>query len=181
MASSGQTLETIFAKIRDAGDRSRRKSLRRHAGTYRRNAATLLSWTFPASRAAVTGAIGDPDNPATTRALCHALWRDMQAAKALPHYLAGRPLRITALRMLFACECTLYLRQREPVRNQRNARLLTTGEWLTGICRDIEAGPVAGRSRKPAPRTIIRPRRLAGRVATDDIARITRAGPSTLS
>lgn len=140
MASAKHSLETIFAEIRDAGNHSRRLSLRRHAETYRRGAATLLYWTFPANRAAVIRAIADPEDPAVTRTLCRALWRDFLTAKALPRYLAGRPLRISALRMLFACECTLYLRQRKP------ARPLTTGEWLTGVCREIEARPAPGRA-----------------------------------
>lgn len=167
MAAAKHSLETIFAEIRDAGNHSRRESLRRHVGTYRRNATTLLSWTFPASRAAVTRAIADLGDPAATRTLCHALWRDLQAAKALPRYLAGRSLRISALRMLFACECTRYLRQREPARDRPKARPLTTGEWLSGICREIKTRPVSGGARKTAPRTVARSRKLGGLAAAD--------------
>lgn len=161
MASADQTLETIFAEIRDAGNRSRRRSLRRHAETYQRSAATLLHWTFPASRAAVTRAIADPCDPAAARTLCRALWRDLQTARALPRYLAGRPLRISALRMLFACECALYRRRRDA------ARPLTTGEWLTDICREIVVRPTPGRAHKTTPRTIARPRGVAGHAAAD--------------
>lgn len=158
MATAEQSLDTVFAEIRDAGTRSRRKSRRRHAESYRRRATTLLSWTFPASRTAVTGAIAAPDSPAATRILCRALWRDLQAARALPRYLAGRPLRIAALRILFACECACYRRQRAADKRAA-AQALTTGEWLTGICRKVEAGWSVGAARKTIPRPVPRPRR----------------------
>lgn len=170
MASAGQSLETIFADIRDAGIRSSRKRLRRHAKIYQRNAATLLYWTFPGSRAAIVRAIGDPDSPTATRVLCRALWRDLEAAKALPRYLAGRPLRISALRMLFAGECAHYLRQRDRVRDRLEAPALTTGEWLTDICRAVEAGPLTrAAGKKTPPRTDNRPRGTGSPAAANGI------------
>ena len=56
-------------------ERARR---RRFAATYRRDIRVLLSWTFPASRAAVTMAEIHPESPPITRILCRRLYRDLQ-------------------------------------------------------------------------------------------------------
>lgn len=167
MASAKQPLETIFADIREAGNLHRRSSLRRHADIYRRNAGTLLYWTFPASRAAVVRSVADPDNPAVTKALCRALWRDLRTAKALPRYLAGRALRLSALRMLFGSECTLYLRQRNSIGGGPDTAALTVGEWLNGVCRAVESGATARVVRNIPPRANRRPRGPESLAAAD--------------
>lgn len=147
------TLEDILAAVRDAARNSGRRSLRRHARAYRRDARALFAACFPASRPAVLTALAAPGDASATRRLCRALWRDLQCARALPRYLTGRPLRIAALRLLFAGECTRYLRQRDAAAAMPSARPpLTTGDWLSGLCRAIEAGPA------PAPRARRRPR-----------------------
>ena len=116
----GTNLQNIFEEAARAGRQARRATLRRKADAYVRDGAHLLYWTFPGSRAAVTAALQAPHEPVMTRALCRALYRDWRAARALPRYIAGRPMRIEELRLLFACECRLYRRQAASARAQRD-------------------------------------------------------------
>lgn len=150
MATARDPLDPTLAELRDAARRSRRTSLRHHAGSYRRDGRILLYWCFPPSRAAVQSAVAEPHNAAATRRLCHALWRDLETAHTLPRYLAGRSIRIDSLRLLFAGECALLMRQRRSPETVRSAdgdgRVLTTGEWLTDLCRVIEEMPAASRT-----------------------------------
>ena len=90
-------------------ERARR---RRFATTYRRDIRVLLSWTFPASRAAVTMAEIHPESPPITHILCRRLYRDLQDARALPRFFRRRAMRIHTLRDLYAGECRLYADQR---------------------------------------------------------------------
>lgn len=140
MARARDPLEPILAKVRDAARLSRRDTHRRHAQAYRRDGRILLYWCFPPSRPAVRAALADPECAEATRRLCRALWRDLQTAGALPRYLTGRAQRIGSLRLLFAGECMLYRRQRaaRTTGPELAAHPLTTGEWLTGLCRDLE-------------------------------------------
>lgn len=126
-------LDAIFARARRNGIASRRRARRRAAETYRRDSAMLLEWGGAAIRAAVEAAAPRPGDPLATRALCRALYRDLNAAMRLPRHAATRFMRVEVLRLLFTCECALYLRQREAA----DARPLTTGEWLNDICRRI--------------------------------------------
>jgi hypothetical protein len=114
-----ETLQNILDEAANAGRLSRRAALRRQAETYVRDVRHLFFWTFPDSRAAVTAALEAPHDPAATRALCRALYRDWRNARALPGYLVGRPMRIAELRLLFACECRLYRRQAASANAQR--------------------------------------------------------------
>lgn len=94
-----------------AGCTAERQQRRRFAIRYRRDISMLLYWTFAASRTAVIRAGADQENPSATRALCARLYRDLQDAKALPHFYRRRPARIGALRDLFTAECHLYAMQ----------------------------------------------------------------------
>lgn len=162
MATTRDPLEPILAELRDAARRSRRASLRRQANSYLRDGRILLYWCLPPSRAAVQAALADPGDAAVTRRLCRALWRDLRSAEALPRYLSGRAMRIGSLRLLFAGECALLLRQRSATGVAKPPagpeRAPTTGDWLTGLCRAIEAVPAAPRARQ-------RPRGAAGAYA----------------
>ena len=146
MATAQDPLEPILAEIRGAARHSQRTSLRFQAEAYRRDGRTLFYWCFAPSRAAVRVALAEPEDAAATRHLCHALWRDLRTAKALPRYLAGRTARIGSLRVLFACECALYNRQRRAAKTAGKERAPTTGEWLTGLCRAIEESPATPRA-----------------------------------
>lgn len=108
--------------------RADRASRRRFAERYVRSAAHLFRWTFPASRAAVARAEVYPYRPDATRALCHAVYRDIQAAKALPRHITGRQQRIDELRRIFTAECWLYFRQRASVSAQTGM-----GAFLNGL------------------------------------------------
>lgn len=156
MATARDPLEPILAKLRDASRLSRRNTLRRHAQAYRRDGRILLYWCFPPSRPAARAALADPECAEATRQLCRALWRDLRTARALPRYLTGRGQRIDSLRLLFAGECMLYRRQRaaRTARPDLAARPLTTGEWLTDLCRRLEspAAVVTAAKREPRPR-----------------------------
>lgn len=116
----GKNLQDIFEEIAAAGRKARRAGLRGRAEDYVRNGRHLLYWTFPGSRAAVTAALRAPHDPAATRTLCRALYRDWRTAQALPRYIAGRSMRIDELRILFACECRLYRRQAASIGAQRD-------------------------------------------------------------
>lgn len=129
-------LDAIFARARLDGIASRRLARRRAAETYRRDFAMLLEWGGAASRAAVETAAQRPGDPPATRALCRALYRDLNAAMRLPRHAATRFMRIEVLRRLFTCECALYIRQREAA-DAPAAQPLATGEWLNEICRRI--------------------------------------------
>lgn len=129
-------LDAIFDRARRDGIASRRLARRRAAETYWRDSAMLLEWGGAASRAAVEAAAQRPGDPLATRALCRALYRDLEAAMRLPRHAATRFLRIEVLRRLFTCECALYLRQRE-AGGAPAAQPLTTGEWLNDVCRRI--------------------------------------------
>ncbi len=107
----GEHFRNILEEAAKAGRSSRRAALRRRADGYIRDARHLYNWTLPASRPAVVAALRSPHDPAATRALCRALYRDWRCARALPGYLVGRRMRIAELRCLFACECRLYRRQ----------------------------------------------------------------------
>lgn len=98
-----------LAADRRSWDRERRRRL---ATRYRRHVPTLLFWTFPESRDAVTAAAARPEQPAATRALCRRLWRDLGTARALPRFYRRREPRIEALRDLYTAECHLYSQQR---------------------------------------------------------------------
>jgi len=100
-------LDLILAEIRETARRDARRRLRRQAAGYVRDGRALLSWTFPSSHDAIAGALRNPDNRAASRRLCHALWRDLGLARALPRHLAGRDSRIRVLRQLLAGECML--------------------------------------------------------------------------
>ena len=115
----GARLQDILDETAATGRRARRAQLRRQADRYVRDGRTLASWTFPGSRAAVMAALTSPHDPAASRALCRALYRDWTAARGLPRHLAGRRLRVDELRVLFACECMLYRRQAASLEAQR--------------------------------------------------------------
>lgn len=114
--------------IDGAALRADRASRRRFAERYVRSAAHLFTWTFPASRLIVLAAVASPNWPVVTRALCHAVYRDLQTAKALPAYLVGRQQRIDELRRIFTAECWLYFRQRASVSAQTGM-----GAFLNGL------------------------------------------------
>ena len=115
----GANLQNIFDDAARAGNRTRRATLRRRADRYVRSSAHLRDWTFPHSHGAVAAALAAPHDPAASRALCKALYRDWKVAQALPRHFAGRQMRIAELRLLLACECTLYRRQTASVAAQR--------------------------------------------------------------
>lgn len=119
--------EQILDRAAEAGRQSRRATLRRQAERYMRSASPLQDWVFPASRAVVGAALATPHNPAATRMLCRALYRDWRAAEALPRHFTGRQMRIDALRSLFACECMLYRRQSASVAAQKGMALFLNG------------------------------------------------------
>jgi len=104
-------LQEILEEVAAEGRLARRAQLRRRADGYVRDGRTLSYWTFPRSRAAVEGALKFRHDPAATRALCRALYRDWKIACQLPRHLTGRQMRVDELRCLFACECQLYRRQ----------------------------------------------------------------------
>lgn len=96
-----------------AARRDHDRQCRRHfAATYRRDIRTLLAWTFPPSRPAVTMAELYPECTATTRLLCRRLYRDLVDARAMPRFYRRRAMRIDCLRKLFSAECRLYADQR---------------------------------------------------------------------
>lgn len=103
-----RTCRELAAARRDH-ERHRR---RRFAAAYRRDVRILLAWTFPASREAVTMSEIYPECPATTRALCRRLYRDLLDARAMPRFYRRRAMRIDSLRDLFSGECRLYADQR---------------------------------------------------------------------
>lgn len=107
----GAKFQQLLDETAAAGRQAHRDSLRRRADRYVRDGRPLAHWTFLDSREAVTAALRSPHDPATTRELCRALYRDWRTARALPRHFAGRYMRIEELRLLLACECTLYRRQ----------------------------------------------------------------------
>ncbi len=111
MRSTHGRLQDIFDEAAAAGRRAMRARLRRRADAYVRDGRALAYWTFPGSGDAIRNALARPHDPAATRALCRALHRDWRAARAVPHHITGRDMRIDELRVLFACECRLYRRQ----------------------------------------------------------------------
>ena len=118
MRAVGGNLRKILDETAEAGQRARRAALRRRAARYQRDRRHLVYWTFPGSRAAVTAALCAPHDPAATRALCRALYRDWKTACTLPRYIVGRGPRIDELRVLLACECRLYRLQSASVAAQ---------------------------------------------------------------
>ena len=120
MQSADSRLQDILDETAAAGRRAFRARLRRRAEAYVRDGRILAYWTFPGSRGAVTDALNAPHDPAATRALCRALYRDWKTAYALPRHIAGRHMRIEELRLLFACECRLHRRQAASVRAQQD-------------------------------------------------------------
>ncbi len=115
----GAKLQHILDETATAGRHARRAGLRRRADCYVRDSRTLMYWTFPGSHGAVMAALNSPHDPDATRALCRALHRDWKTARALPHHIAGRRMRVDELRRLFACECMLYRRQAASLAAQR--------------------------------------------------------------
>jgi hypothetical protein len=107
----GTRLQDILDETAAAGRQARRARLRRRADRYVRDGRTLVYWTFAGTRSAVTDALNAPHDPAATRALCRALYRDLKTARALPRRIVGRHMRIEELRLLLACECVLYRQQ----------------------------------------------------------------------
>lgn len=108
-----------------AHDRARR---RRFAATYRRDIPTLLYWTFPDSRIAVTGAAARPQSPPVTRRLCRRLWRDLSTARQMPRFYRRRQTRLEVLRDLYSAECRLYESQRA-----RASAQSAMNDFLTGL------------------------------------------------
>lgn len=108
MRAMGMNLQNILDETAEAGNQARRAALRRRAARYVRDGRRLVYWTFPGSRAAAMAALQAPHDPAVTRALCRALYRDWKTATALPRHIVGRAPRIDELRVLLACECRLY-------------------------------------------------------------------------
>ena len=98
-----------LAAASHAHDRARR---RRFAARYQRDIPTLLYWTFPESRDAVTNAGAQPESPPITRRLCRRLWRDLSTARGLPRFYRRRQARLDVLRDLYSAECRLYESQR---------------------------------------------------------------------
>lgn len=98
-----------------------RDMLRHRAAEYERDTNALYRWTFPPSRDAVFRAVHRPDDPRVTKALCHAIYADLQSARRLPRYIQSKAMRISVLRELFACECWRYL-------NQRRAAMMQAAE-----------------------------------------------------
>ena len=166
-ANMKECLETILARARRDGYRHYRQALRDESATYSRSIPDLLEWMFPSGSAAIETARENPCDAAATRGLCKALYRNWKSAQAMPRYFATRRMRIANLRRLFACECTLYLRQRtEPRRVGAPQRAPGAGEWLNEICRKIETRGVSAIScsgdpqdRSTVPRSPARPRR----------------------
>lgn len=111
MVSADANLHDIYDEAAAAGRRAARARLRRRAECYVRDGRALAYWMFAGSRPAVMTALAFPHDPAATRTLCRALYRDWAAARALPCHIAGRHMRIDELRVLLACECLLYRRQ----------------------------------------------------------------------
>ena len=124
----GAKLHDILDETAAAGRHARRAQLRRRADRYIRDGRTLAYWTFPGSRGAVMAALKSPHDPAATRAVCRALYRDWRAARALPRHLAGRAMCVDELRILFACECRLYRRQAATA-GARRGRYRSSGIW----------------------------------------------------
>jgi len=108
-------LATALARIDAHRIKCNRRKRRGAAAIYRRNRNTLKYWMFKRqeSRGAIFQAHFRPDDPASTKRLCHALYADWRAALALPQYLKHGGIRADELRTLFTCECALYLRQRQ--------------------------------------------------------------------
>lgn len=96
-----------------------RASRRRFAASYVRSASHLFRWTFPPSRMAVALTEVYPFRPDVTRDLCHAVYRDIQVAKALGRHIVGRQMRVDELRRIFTAECEVYRKQRASVAAQQ--------------------------------------------------------------
>ena len=108
-------LDTALARIDARRIEGGRRKRREDAEHYRRDRRDLRYWMFKRleSRGAIFQAHFRPDDPASTKRLCHALYADWRAALALPQYLKHGGIRADELRTLFTCECALYLRQRQ--------------------------------------------------------------------
>lgn len=88
-----------------------RHVLRRKASTYERKPMDLFRWTYPGTRQAVRLVVACPQEPEATRALCRAIYADLQTARAMPDFYQRKAARVRVLRELFACECWRYRRQ----------------------------------------------------------------------
>jgi hypothetical protein len=94
-------------------DRTRRK-VRTVARSYQRDGRHLAYWMMRGRGDTIADAVLFPDDPRVTKRLCHALWDDYTTALLLPHWMnsQGRAMKISELRLLFACECWRYRMQR---------------------------------------------------------------------
>ena len=111
-------LEAALVEIAADARRDRRARLRARAAEYERSAWDLFHWTSLQTRDAIRHAIENPASMAATKALCKALYSDLRFAIASPRWHVNRTLTIRERRLLFACECELYRRQRNTYRRE---------------------------------------------------------------